>query len=264
MLQPGGAARPGRADRGDSAGAARGGGGRLAHGRPRRQPAAGWRRRAALPPALRERIDRLVELVPAIEARRHRESLRGAVQRVLPCARRCRRRSARASSRSWRHVLDLAMAAAARIDELERRLAGRRPARDRRGRAPRSARARRLGRAPARDQRAARRPARPLGARPARRDGEARRDARRAARAGGGLRGGGGAVNPAAQRGLVGRVRAASGSATSGCGSCACRTDGARCWPSWCRSWPASRRCGGATCATPSGCATWTRRWWPR
>ena len=80
--------------------------------------------RGALPPALRERIDRLVELVPAIEARRHRESLRGAVQRVLalrasvPEAERAR------IEPELVHVLDLAMAAAARIDELERRLAG--------------------------------------------------------------------------------------------------------------------------------------------
>jgi hypothetical protein len=79
--------------------------------------------RGALPPALRERIDRLVDLVPAIEARRHRESLRGAVQRVLalrasvPEAERARIEPELA------HVLDLAMAAAARIDELERRLA---------------------------------------------------------------------------------------------------------------------------------------------
>ncbi len=61
--------------------------------------------------------------MPAIEARRHRESLRGAVQRVLalrasvPEAERARIEPELA------HVLDLAMAAAARIDELERRLA---------------------------------------------------------------------------------------------------------------------------------------------
>jgi len=91
-------------------------------GRPAaRALAAGGR---GLPSALRERLDRLAGLIPAIEARRHRESLRGAVQRVLAL-----RESVPEAERApvdveLGQVLDLAMAAAARLDELERRLTG--------------------------------------------------------------------------------------------------------------------------------------------
>ncbi|HKE18964.1 MAG TPA: serine/threonine-protein kinase [Kofleriaceae bacterium] len=78
---------------------------------------------AGLPPALRDRIDRLVGLIPAIEARRHRESLRGAVQRVLALRESVPEAERAAIEAELAHVLDLAMAAAARLDELERRLA---------------------------------------------------------------------------------------------------------------------------------------------
>jgi hypothetical protein len=88
------------------------------------RPAARLRPTAArgLPPALGERIDRLVGLVPAIEARRHRESLRGVVQRVLALRESVPEAERGRIEPELGHVLDLAMAAAARIDELERRL----------------------------------------------------------------------------------------------------------------------------------------------
>jgi Protein kinase domain len=78
---------------------------------------------AALPPTVRERIERLVGLVPAIGARRHRESLRGAVQRVLALRESVPEEERARIEPELCHVLDMAMAAAARIDELERRLA---------------------------------------------------------------------------------------------------------------------------------------------
>jgi hypothetical protein len=89
------------------------------------RPAARLRGTAALglPPALRQRIDRLVGLIPAIEARRHRESLRGAVQRVLALRESVPEGERAAIEPELAHVLDLSMAAAARLDDLERRLA---------------------------------------------------------------------------------------------------------------------------------------------
>jgi hypothetical protein len=76
----------------------------------------------ALPPALATRIARVVDVVPSIEAARHREGLRAVVQRLfalrasLPEAERARLED------DLGQVLDLATLAALRLDELERRL----------------------------------------------------------------------------------------------------------------------------------------------
>jgi hypothetical protein len=89
------------------------------------RPAARLQRVAvrALPAALGERVERLVQLIPAIEARRHRESLRAVVQRALALRESVPEPERGRIEPELAHVLDLAMAAAARIDELERRLA---------------------------------------------------------------------------------------------------------------------------------------------
>jgi hypothetical protein len=89
------------------------------------RPAARLRGAGArgLPPLLSERLDRLTALVPAIEARRHRESMRGAVQRVLALRESVPEAERARIEPELLQVLDLAMAAAARIDELDRRLA---------------------------------------------------------------------------------------------------------------------------------------------
>ena len=77
-----------------------------------------------LPAILLERLERIEKLVPAIEARRHRESLRGAAQRVLALRESVPEAERARIEAELGQVLDLAMAAAARLDELERRLAG--------------------------------------------------------------------------------------------------------------------------------------------
>ena len=78
----------------------------------------------ALPSRLAAAVARTALAVPAIEARRHREGLRAVVQRLLalheavPALERARIEADLA------HVLDLATAAALRVDELEGRMAG--------------------------------------------------------------------------------------------------------------------------------------------
>jgi len=77
---------------------------------------------AALPPTLRERIDKLQSVLPGISARRHREALRGVVRRALSLS----AAVPAAVRESWDaelgEVIDVALVAAGRLDVLEERL----------------------------------------------------------------------------------------------------------------------------------------------
>jgi hypothetical protein len=71
----------------------------------------------ALPPAVRASVGRVVDVVPAIAERRHREGLRAVVQRVLALHEQLPDADGELAA-----ILDRATAAALRVDELERRL----------------------------------------------------------------------------------------------------------------------------------------------
>ncbi len=78
--------------------------------------------KAALPDAITAALERIAQAVPGIRERRHRESLRAVVQRVL-ATRDTVRDDARATmDPDLARVLDLALVAAVRIDELETEL----------------------------------------------------------------------------------------------------------------------------------------------
>ncbi len=78
----------------------------------------------ALPPALTERLDRVAGVVPAIAQRRHRESLRAVVQRVLSLHQLAEARLRDRCEDELAQMLDLAVVAASRVDQLETELAG--------------------------------------------------------------------------------------------------------------------------------------------
>ncbi len=75
------------------------------------------------PLALRAPLDRVAGVLPAIEARRHREGLRAVVQRVVDMHRFLSERDVRGFDEELARMLDLAVVAATRIDELEASLA---------------------------------------------------------------------------------------------------------------------------------------------
>jgi hypothetical protein len=76
----------------------------------------------ALRPALAASLARVIEVVPAIAARRHREGLRAVVQRLLALSAALPEDERARIEPELARVLDLAVVAAARLDELERRL----------------------------------------------------------------------------------------------------------------------------------------------
>ncbi len=78
---------------------------------------------AALPPRLAGSLARVVDVVPVIEAHRHREGLRAVVQRLLALRDAVPPEERARLDEDLARVLDLAVAAAVRVDELERRLA---------------------------------------------------------------------------------------------------------------------------------------------
>jgi len=78
---------------------------------------------AALPPAVAAPLGRVAGVVPALEAARHRDALRGVVERALAL-----REAVPADERAriepdLGRIVDLATVAASRLDELDRRLA---------------------------------------------------------------------------------------------------------------------------------------------
>ncbi|HWB73694.1 MAG TPA: protein kinase, partial [Nannocystaceae bacterium] len=74
-----------------------------------------------LAPALREPIDRLVKALPAITSERHRDGVRAVVERALVLSRSAIDARTQAE---LAHAVDVATVAAARLDRLDRALAG--------------------------------------------------------------------------------------------------------------------------------------------
>ena len=76
-----------------------------------------------LPPVLAESVSRVAGVVPAIDQRRHRESLRAVVQRVLALRSLLAERGVEELDGELARILDLAVVASSRVDELESELA---------------------------------------------------------------------------------------------------------------------------------------------
>lgn len=79
---------------------------------------------AGAPPGLAAPLDRVAGVLPAIAEKRHRESLRAVVQRVLAVADALEPARYRELEAELSRLLDLATVAASRVDELERTLTG--------------------------------------------------------------------------------------------------------------------------------------------
>lgn len=75
--------------------------------------------RRALPPAVSESLDRVSGVLPAMDARRHRENLRAIVSRALSLHEFFAERKLTDFDEEVARVIDMAVVAAARIDELE-------------------------------------------------------------------------------------------------------------------------------------------------
>ncbi len=75
------------------------------------------------PLALSESLSRVTAVVPAIAERRHRESLRGVVQRALGCRELLVARGGAQAEADLAQLIDLATLAASRVDQLEAELA---------------------------------------------------------------------------------------------------------------------------------------------
>jgi len=77
----------------------------------------------ALPPALGTGFERVAAVVPTLREKRHRDSLRAVVQRVLSLRSVLAERGLETHDEELARILDLALVAAARVDELEAALA---------------------------------------------------------------------------------------------------------------------------------------------
>ncbi|MEM9493482.1 MAG: hypothetical protein AAGC55_30315, partial [Myxococcota bacterium] len=78
-----------------------------------------------LPEVLEAAVQRVEGVVPAIESARHRDSLRGVIERALAVRAAARGRDIAPLSGDLAQVIDLATIAASRVDELDRALAKR-------------------------------------------------------------------------------------------------------------------------------------------
>lgn len=87
-----------------------------------RQPIDQRPARQALPPAISKSLDRVAGVLPEVSASRHRQNLRAAVQRVLSLRGFFAARGLSDFDEELARVIDLAVVASARIDELEQGL----------------------------------------------------------------------------------------------------------------------------------------------